>query len=513
MKNRPELYLCATAIVTTIGCITDPIEPLLDEEPEALAACPVPIIDIDRSLFVSPTAPLEQAELRARFSVPRIMDHLLASSGAARPASGTALFQRWWDTQNSSASAVFPDNPHCDDSGQTINGFPVACPRNEGALATALPASHFPVALIYRPDLAPLDGRTCGEARIVIAKPSDGAGRNLPIFEASIPNPSPSCGLAGCRKIAQFWAQLSSNASFSQRLDALERFYFTGLTLAQDGVAMRPVLDASNLGVPDNTGARRGQIRTNQFMTGPNPRIWQLREFKLNRACTGTLGCKLFFEPVSDKTNPWGALFNDNAAHALGPAFRGEFLDQVQALSPQDVNAIGMSTTNSFNAGQSNAQGLENEYEAHFLLGNPLGFRRAIIGKLLALGVPLTAENIVARATTQSCGGCHQLSNNDLLGGLDGSGNPLRWPPSAGFVHTVENGTRSPALNDVFLPRRKQILEQFLVDTCPGLCPVPVEPGAGVLTNDFPDPFEPLPEPPPPPPPSTMTLAGKPMVH
>jgi hypothetical protein len=470
MKHGSTLYLFSTAIAAVIGCTSETGEAPLAETTEA-AACVVPTVDIDRSLFVSPTAAADQLALRARFPVSRIMGQILASSGAAQPINGIALWQRWWDTQNSSLGAVFVDNPHCNDSGQTINGFPVACPRNEGALALSQPSSHFPVALVYRPDLTPADFSTCGEARIVIAKPNDATGRNLPIFEASIPNPEPSCPQNGCRKIAQFWANLSTVASFSQRLDALERFYFLGLDAALDGVATQPVISASNLGLASSTGVRRGQIRTNQFMTGPNPQIWQLREFQLAITCTGPAGCKLFFEPVSVKTNPFGPLFNDANPHPLGPAYRNQFLGQLSALSPQDVNAIGMSTTAQFNAGQSNAQGTENNYLFQLNQGNPAGFKQAITNQLALLGLPLTADNMATRATTQSCGGCHQLSNNVLLGGLDSAGNPLRWPASAGFVHAVENGTRSPALNNVFLPKRKSILEQFLVDTCDTVCP------------------------------------------
>jgi hypothetical protein len=43
-------------------------------------------------------------------------------------------------------------------------------------------------------------------------------------------------------------------------------------------------------------------------------------------------------------------------------------------------------------------------------------------------------------------------------------------------VHTLENGNRSPALNGLFLPRRKQLLEQFLRDTCSGACSASVAP-------------------------------------
>jgi hypothetical protein len=473
MKSYSQRCLFAAVLATAIGCTSDPSEPLLTEEPDESAACTIPALDIDRSLYVSPTTPSDQALLRSRFPVARIMTQLLQSSGAKRPVSGVELFRRWWDTQNPSTAAVFADNPHCDDNGGTINGYAVSCPRNEGALATALPESHFPVALIYRPDLAARDGSTCGEARVVIAKPNDTTGRNLAIFEAAIPNPQPGCGVAACRKIAQFWANLSTIDSFSQRLDALERFFFVGLKLDQDGVAMKPVLTAANLGMPDATGARRGQVRTNQFMTGPSPRVWQLREFQLARTCT-SVGCKLFFEPVTVKGNPWGGLFNDADPHPSGPAFRADFLGQLQALAGQETSAIGMSLSGAYNSGQSNASGLENRYVAQLGLGNPAGFRQAITDKLAELGIPLTADEIAARATTQSCGGCHQISNNAALGGVDLAGNPLTWAPSAGFVHVVENGNRSPALSNVLLPRRKQFLQQFLLDTCAASCTAPL---------------------------------------
>jgi len=467
MNYRPVIFCFATALTAATACTSDLDEPPPDEVPDAAAPCTVPPLDVDRSLFISPTAPADQAALRSRFAVSRIMNHILASSGAARPASGAELFRRWWDTQNSSAGAVFADNPHCDDAEGTVNGFPVTCPRNEGVFAAAPPDSHFPVALVYRPDLAAADGSTCGEARVVTAKPPDPTGRNLPIFEASIPNPDPAAGAAGCRPIAQFWAGLSAMGDLAQRLDALERFYFVGLSAAQDGVATRPALDAANLGLPDAAGARHGQIRANQFMAGPNPQAWQLREFKLARACASPADCKLYFEPVSDKTNPWGALFNDRDPSPLGAAFREELLGQVQALAAPLPDRISMTTTEAFDAGQSNSLGAENQYQAHFSLGDPEGFRKAIADKLASLGLPLTADDIVARATTQSCSGCHQLSNGAFLGGSDPLGRPLRWPPSAGFVHTLEDGNRSPALNRVFLPRRRQILEQFLLDSCP----------------------------------------------
>ena len=60
------------------------------------------------------------------------------------------------------------------------------------------------------------------------------------------------------------------------------------------------------------------------------------------------------------------------------------------------------------------------------------------------------------------------MNNNVALGG------GLTWPPSLGFTHVTEREIEviggearfriSDALNDVFLPARKRILENFLND-------------------------------------------------
>jgi hypothetical protein len=69
-----------------------------------------------------------------------------------------------------------------------------------------------------------------------------------------------------------------------------------------------------------------------------------------------------------------------------------------------------------------------------------------------------------------SCAGCHQFSSNKSIGG------GLTWPASLGFVHIAENQTEaaadgpagslryviSPALVNVFLPRRQQVMQLFL---------------------------------------------------
>ena len=78
----------------------------------------------------------------------------------------------------------------------------------------------------------------------------------------------------------------------------------------------------------------------------------------------------------------------------------------------------------------------------------------------------LTVNNILDRATTQTCGGCHQHSNFVNLG--DG----VTWPSSLGFVHVDENRTLSDALRLSFLPRRAAVLKSFLERQCSGTATV-----------------------------------------
>jgi hypothetical protein len=94
--------------------------------------------------------------------------------------------------------------------------------------------------------------------------------------------------------------------------------------------------------------------------------------------------------------------------------------------------------------------------------------RSAIQTQLTGLGSTLTPDDIVKRAQTQTCAGCHRLSNNVALGG------GLTWPASLGFTHVTERETEvvgtetrfklSDALNNALLPARKQILDDFMND-------------------------------------------------
>ena len=155
------------------------------------------------------------------------------------------LFRRWWDTANKAPGEHIGRRPQVFCNSETnyvaapqsqINGFPYQCPRAEGGQAILDPFDYeasrnrkdIPRSpSVNRFDLADKDsGQHCGEFRIVFARNSGFSkqahrDRNLIIFEALVPNPSPPIApvkptpknlfvnLDGCRPIVEFWLNLS----------------------------------------------------------------------------------------------------------------------------------------------------------------------------------------------------------------------------------------------------------------------------------------------------------------
>jgi hypothetical protein len=415
-------------------------------------------VDPRRSLAVT-----DQAIL-TKFTFGAVMNQLVGTSGV--PTTPLALFQQWWDTQRPAPG--LGAGPHCNSPGiANMNGFPYTCPRAEGNQATVdpfinpatNPNAYIPVGLFNRFDLASASGADCGEYRIVFAKRSgltNPADRNLVIFEAVLLNPTPALGLEGCRPVANFWSDLSTDPNVGSRGDKLRDFYFLGLP------GFMPIIHIDNLG---NRAANTGQVRTNQFMQAD----WMLREFKIQRDCA-TSPCTVQFIPVTVKTNAGGTLFNPGSGHAQAASFQSTvFPSQVPSLAVNDINRFTLAVPDNLNSGQSNSQHpMENHYVNQFgTLASP--FRANIQAQLSALPSALTPDNMVARAQALSCAGCHQLSNGANLGG------GIIWPNSLRFVHISEqtdpgpDGPRhriSPALNAVFLPHRKAVLETFLNASC-----------------------------------------------
>jgi hypothetical protein len=446
--------------VLAFACGASPAEEDVTTVNEAVQ--PSPVVDARRTLAIT------DQPILVNFGLKRVLDKLIATSGVTG-LTATQLFQQWWDTQNP-APGLDADlgSPNC--TG-TLNGYPYACrpDPSEGGhalcdpFAAGSPCAYIPVGLFMRFDLAPEDGSHCGEYRIVYAKESgklveNSQNRNLVIFEAALRNPHVNQGIRGCQKFVRAWAELSDKANLNTRRQDLEKFYFDGY------LEFDPVISYQNFG--DNP-LSAGQIRTNQFVAPEAPRIWNLREFKLSKDCSGP--CKLRFIPVTNKVNVFGPLFDVNSTNPNAPGFQAEFLTQVARLASVNPNGIGMNTSDVYNSGQSLATSLnpESNYAAYFAAGaNP--FRTAIQAELTTLGSSLTPDEIVLRAQVTACAGCHRFSNNANLGGT------VIWPPSLGFTHiserdadleTVSGVTRfkiSDALVNLLLPARKQLLEDYL---------------------------------------------------
>ncbi|HEU4411955.1 MAG TPA: hypothetical protein VFS43_42330 [Polyangiaceae bacterium] len=421
------------------------------------------VIEIDprRSLAVTDQAIVDQ------FSLQAVLGQLAAQSGVPG-ATALGLFRQLWDTQNDAATSAGLSEP-CTGS---LNGFPYACPRSEGVQAQqdpfadpAGPEAYRAIGLFNRFDLAPADGSNCGEHRIVFARRSGEANpvsRSLLIFEAVLDNPHRSLGLEGCAPVAAFWAALSlPGVTVQQRATALTHFYFQGLP------GFQPVVHVDNYGNPV-AGRQTGQIRSNQFLSGPGE-PWMLREFRLVRSCSAG-ACELEAVPDTVKVNPSPELFADAVDGSDAPIdqqrrdFQSHFLTQLGGLATPDVDLFNYSVPDRFNPGESQSQGTRDDYAGK--LGP--AFAQSVQAALDAQGIALTSQDVVNRSLALSCGGCHQVSNNRPLGG--GLGN---WPASQGFTHVSERdpepapegGLRfriSPALTGTFLPHRKAVLESFL---------------------------------------------------
>ena len=418
--------------------------------------------DIHRSLVVT------DPEVLTKFSFTRTMNKIRATAGAASSVTTLALYQAWMETFRS----------ECDDPRVDPNGYGFACDlRGEGKLATVNPfdaastVTFVPVGLFNRFDLAPSSGAHCGEYRIVYAMQTDSSvvrGRAFVIFEGALPNPDPASGVDACLPVAQFWQSLTDDPDVNSRAAKLEKFYYTGGAVP----GFENMVRAAHYGLATNADpAGAGQIRTNTLIF-PSPfdqPMWHLREFKLRRTCDDPASpstCSLAVQHVTVKTNPAEGLFA--GTHAKAGAFRAAFLSQVANLDAVTLTGIKMGINDQFNewdsiSGPDVPRPLNPfEIEVKYTAFADSTIRDKIATKLSTLGDSLSADDILNRATTQTCGGCHQASNGQDLGG------GLTWPSSLGFVHINEQGSLSPALTGTFLPRRKVVLQKFINTRCTG---------------------------------------------
>lgn len=413
--------------------------------------CPVGGTAINPSLVVNDPA------LLTGFTFARVMDRLRVTAGASATQTPRAIFQAWMRTFNATTASG-----DCDDASIDPNHYGLACPRapetklaSVDPFAADSPVQFVPLGLFNRFDLAPADGSNCGEYRVVFSMRSSlasVAGRALLIFEGVLANPTPELGVGACLPVAQFWQGLSSDPSPASRAAKLERFYFDGTAVPGFG----PVITAQSYGLALGSTAAHGagQIRTNFFIDSVE---WQLREFKLRRTCADpndATTCRLVVEHVTVKANPADELFA--GGHARSASFESQFLAQLSRLTVTDVAAMSLAPADQFNEFESVSSRAEVDYTRVV----SFAFQDAVRTRLTQMGSFLAPEDILRRATTQTCAGCHQQSNSVPLGG------GLVWPPSLEFTHIDENHRLSPALTQAFLPRRRAVLQAFINARC-----------------------------------------------
>jgi hypothetical protein len=376
----------------------------------------------DRSFAVTDQSILQP------FTFLRVLDRITDGSGVT----SEALFRQWWSLQT---------EPQCH---ELLNGQRRRCPTDEGKLATApfRPDDFVPTAILNRFDQA--SATQCGQYRIIFANRQLTSEEAFHIiFEAEMPNPRPELGLAACKPVAQFWADLSKVDSAGERRARMERFFFEGI----DGFP--PAIDA------DHYHQNQAGIRTLQF-TLPHgfPSFYQFRLVRENGALvmkTDVLENLALFNLID------GSNQDERAVR-----FRKAFLENLPNLIVRDVNLYFVKFPSEFlipDAAPSKGEFLFPLNVGFFKsLQTPEGkaYEAEILAELERLGSTLTPQQVVVRAETQNCIGCH------FLGTPVGEG--VEFPAANdNSQHVMDNGTLSPAMRNVFIPHRMKILKDFLI--------------------------------------------------
>jgi hypothetical protein len=406
-------------------------------------------------------------EVLARFGLERVLRQIATTAEAE--VDPLELLQRLFDIDNADSGAVFVDALHCD---SLRNGLPnpdkaVDCPRAEGRLASSADlltddtANGFvPVAIVNRFDLLPSDFSSCGEQRIVYAKRSgrtDANDRAFLIFEAALANPQGS--LASCRRVAELWAGLPAATPLA-RADELEQFFFLGLA------GFSPVVHAGHYGLGRENcfySGACGQVRLAQGMQEP----WQFRQFRPARGDAASPGPALFFRPTTSSNALRPQLF---AGTDLSSAyFRRWFPGQTDQLAATDVSRVRLRAHEEFEAGESALTGpaapayaaaVDNSTDAATFNASLAAAIALLAPQVCPTDDPLSPAGVLQRAAAMSCAGCHAPERTLASERKLGCGGV--WPRSLGQTHIDEQGELSPALKDVFLPHRADVLQTFL---------------------------------------------------
>jgi len=479
----PGVVLAGLSLIAISCVVTDPADSTGNTghgeltRGEAVQAITSPFaIDPRKSIIVT------DSDIVSVFTLKDVLQQLV-NQAAVPGLTPLVVFRQFLDDGRQKPSLGL--GPHCDDAelpGATgsINGWPILCPRGQDE------ADHDPFAdppddnsymattLSNRFDLAPVDGSDCGEYRIVFAKRSgitDGLNRNFIIFEARLPNPHPALGRQGCRPIVQFWQNLSlPDKAPATRASELHDFYFQGLA------GFAPVIHIDHFG---GSGApHSGTIRTNEFLKFHATPLdaWSLRQFKLTH--TGGATPTLVIVPTFVEDNPAAAVFDPTSSDPRAVSFQNQyFSDAVDRLSAAgDLNRIAYPEPipGAAGAGESLMIPTQNNYLVS--IGTAVSpLRTALQARLTAVGSTLTVDQLVGRAQSLSCAGCHEPvdRSNAPQTPLDvGLAAPV--PGTLTFTQTSEQTEAVPddasrtrfklsgAVTNVFVPYRLQVMNDFL---------------------------------------------------
>jgi hypothetical protein len=431
--------------------------PEFDAAPSPDAPVEPGAVTIERSILINDAATLGAGDFGLRRTVKAIVD----SSGGA-PSTPEDFI--------ASLLATFNDPSRTNPDGNLV--IPVDVRPGEAGLSPAElldpanPKGLRVVGIFNRFERIPMTGEFCGSARLVYIMPADAAnsGSTLTMmFDAAVPNPSPDQGKEGCRPVAEFWAGLSDIEDPVDRAAALEDFLYVGTA------ALPAVVAFNNL-------QANGSITTDHFIDGVK---WQMRNFN-----TGLDDDTLPIARSVRLNAPLTELFDsDFDPAAAGPAWAGTdpaVFDAQRTAFQQDFTAtqVARLTAPEVSGNALTSQSIILGFGVGF--GNPYrdfqsdsddtdnaavhaddAFLAAITTALD--GTELTAEVALNRANALTCGGCHFSAVGDDVG-VDGSGNPVKWPGTApgGFVHINEDGEISELLATYWLPDRLTRLNAYL---------------------------------------------------
>ena len=423
LTTARALFVLFSAGAVAAGCSTsdDPEEAIVGTAESALSDSEG---DLPLRFFV-----LTDPSILRSFSLQSVMEQLIrtrnpTASDASLTAAATDLYQQWWDISNPVAASSRPNTPHCDTlslSSRMGATERVQCPSPvEGRLARTDPFAadagddgYVTTAIVNRFDLRrPND---CGEYRIVFGKKSGQQGRgerNLLIFEGRL------AGLDGKSstydRCAPFeWAWLSAaRRGGTEYGEFLKNLFFRGNVI---GAAPEPLL---HYHAYTGNGVT-GQIRTNSL----GEHGWTLRQYRLddaNTACDSQGKQCLVMRPMRLKNSSHSfAMLGASNPNAGLTFFQGEFVTKdVKSLlrvggdAARTIGGIGASMNAEGLAWESGEAFFEESDWAAQVINNGSNFFRDIDQVVKASGRvsgpnAITTEQLLNRATAQSCIGCH----------------------------------------------------------------------------------------------------------